>query len=860
MINKIDYKALFAVSPYPYVLIAPDLTILDANNAYLKLTGRKSEEIVGRSVPDAFPIDPANPDATNLEEVRASIAQVIATRRPHITKFYRYAVSQETPDGRIFDQRYWSTVNSPVLNESGEVAFITQNVIDVTDLYSFEDISADPMLEENVKKTSILKEFNRVQMHETMTRAVNDERSYLRTLFNQSPGFIAIFKGRHHVFEMVNEAYYQLVGHRDIIGKPLWEALPDTQGQGFEKLLDNVYEKREAFVGRGMQLSVQKEPGAALTRMYIDLLLQPLLASDGSVTGIFVQGHDVTENYESQLAKREADKRLKEALQRQAFQLELSDVLRQLSDADTIFKKTSALLGKYLQASRVVYGEYDRLNKQVAFHSNHTDSIVAEMNGMYPVNAFGASNFVSIENGTTWISEDIEHDPRTSAPEIWSTFKSMDIYSGVVVPLNRNGALIACLFVNSSSPRKWAEVDVRLIEDVAERVWNAIERVRAEQALRDADRRKDQFLAMLAHELRNPLAPISAAAELLKLAQIEPERMQMLSEIISRQVNHMTGLVGDLLDVSRVTSGLVVLNKEEVDVKRVVADAVEQIRPLIEARRHRFGVQITSDSAYVQADYKRLVQILANLINNAVKYTPDGGNIMVHLETAGENVVLRVSDDGIGVTPDLLPNVFKLFSQAERSSDRSQGGLGLGLALVKSLAELHGGSVSAISKGQNAGSEFIVKLPRHHKIFHNEASVDNRHDASVYIKSQSLRLLIVDDNIDAANSLAMLLEAIGHHVTVENDSQSALALAKKESFDAYLLDIGLPGMDGNELARRLRVLPRSETALLVAISGYGQQVDRERAKESSFDHYLVKPANPAKLAKVLSQPRASSLH
>lgn len=857
MVYEIDYKALFSASPYPHVLIAPDLTILDANDAYLVLTGRKAEEIVGRNVADAFPIDATHPETTNISEVRSSIEQVIATGKPHIAPFFSYALARETGAGRVFDQRYWKAVYSPMFDAQGEVTFITQNVIDVTDLYYFDEISDASRLEDNLRSSQLLNEFNRAQMHDTMTQIVNDERSYLRNLFNQAPGFIAIFKGRHHVFDMVNEAYYQLVGHREILGKPVWEALPDVQGQGFEELLDQVYESGEAYVGRGMRLRAQKAPNAPLSDMYIDFVLQPLFTSDRSVSGIFVQGHDVTEAFEAQLAKREIDQQLQQALRRQSFQLELADTLRQLSDATDIFERTSALLGRYFDVSHVVYGEYGLLDKQITFHSSFAKHNASELTGTHPASAFGSSNFTMLENGTSWVSEDIEHDLRTSAPQVWTMFKTFDIYSGVAVPLNRNSTSIACLFVNDSKPRKWSRPDVRLIEDVAERVWSTIERVRAQEALLAADRRKDQFLAMLAHELRNPLAPISAAAELLKLARIEPERIQSLSEIISRQVNHMTGLVADLLDVSRVTSGLVVLDKEEVDAKRVVADAVEQIRPLIEARHHRFAVHMTPDAAYVMGDYKRLVQILANLINNAVKYTADGGNILVRMEIVDDQVVFRVLDDGMGVTPDLLPNVFKLFSQAERSADRSQGGLGLGLALVKSLVELHGGSVAVSSKGKDMGSEFTFKLPRHR--MHREPSISLHDDAGSYVKSKSLRLLVVDDNVDAANSLAMLLEAIGHHVTVENDPQSALALAKEESFDAYLLDIGLPGMDGNELARRLRVLPKARSSLLVAITGYGQQADRDRARESSFDHYLVKPANPSKLAKVLSEPRASAM-
>lgn len=988
MTQKPDFEALFTASPYPYLLVTTDLTIIGANTAYLHSTGRKAEDIVGKHIFDAFPANPADPGSTNLREVRASIERAIATRLPHTTAFLRYAVPHETPEGRVFEERYWSTVHTPVFDAHGEVAFVSQNAIDVTDLYTFDKASQAPSLERNLKSGQDVKDFNRLQMHEAMTRILNDERSHLRSLFNQAPGFIAVIMGRKHVFEMVNEAYYQLVGHRDILGKPVFDALPEVAGQGFEQLLNTVFETGQPFVGRGLKVWMQREPSGPLSEIYVDVLYQPLFAPDGSVSGIFAQGHDVTETYNAQLAKRAADERLqdgmlaarmvvwdwdlesgrvsfsdnaafvfgaswdnieqmwatvhpddaerladaqkraiaekseyheasrlirpdngeiiwldnrgkvlcdasgtpyafrgvslditerkrveselarvnqalaeqveqlKKARERQTFRLRFADLLRRLSDPSEIFTKTSELIGRHLHVCRVLYGEYDFEKKLVTYHSNYTDGTVSELNGAYPAGSFGAANFASLEGGTTWICDDLAHDPRTAGPDTWPTFEALDIYSAVVVPLSRNGTLIACLFINDSKPRKWTDDEVRLIEDVAERIWNAVERVRAEQALLQADRRKDQFLAMLAHELRNPLAPISAAAELLKLPRLDAERIRYTSDIIGRQVNHMTGLIDDLLDVSRVTRGLVVLDKEEVDIKRVVSDAVEQVRPLIAARSHHFTVNMHPESACVVGDYKRLVQVLANLINNAAKYTPEGGNILVRMDATEECVVLSVLDDGIGISQELLPNVFELFAQAKRTPDRSQGGLGLGLALVKSLVELHGGSVAAESKGHNAGSRFTVRLPRFVKK-NDGQSIQDDGNAATLASAKSLRLMVVDDNVDAAQMLAMLLETTGHQVLVEHDSQSALERARHEAFDACLLDIGLPGMDGNELARRLRAMPATKKALLVAITGYGQRFDRESAAESGFDHYLVKPANPTTLAALLADVKNS---
>jgi signal transduction histidine kinase/CheY-like chemotaxis protein/PAS domain-containing protein len=851
MPNKPDFQALFDTSPYPYLLLsAPDLTIIGANPAYLRSTGKTAREIVGKNVFIAFPENPADPESTNVAEVRTSIERAIATKLPDTTPFLRYAVPHETPDGTVFREIYWSAVHTPVLSADGEVAFVAQNAIDVTDLYNFDKSAQVAQLRPELVSPASVKDFNRSQMHEAMTRVLNDERSHLRTLFNQAPGFIAVLRGKTHVFELANEAYYQLLGHRDIIGKPIWQALPDVAGQGFEQLLDGVYETGQPYVGRRLKIQIQREPGGPLTENYIDLLYQPIFNAHGAVTGIFAQGHDVTETERARAALADKVEQLEKSRARQAVRLHLADVLRHVSSANDIFAKTSKLMRKHLDASRVLFGNYDVASKQVTFHTSIVDHGTTELSGTYPAASFSASKFESLENGTTWICEDMAHDPRTSGPDSWPTFQSFGICAGVAVPLSRSGSLVSCMFVNDNKPRKWTDGEVALIEDAAERAWNAVERMRAEDALREADRRKDQFLAMLGHELRNPLAPISAAAELLQLAASDPGRVKSVSKIIARQVGHMTGIVDDLLDVSRVTSGLIVLQKEEVDIKRVVLDAVEQIRPVIETRRHTLSVKTAHGPVYISGDYKRLVQILANLLNNAAKYTPEGGEIVVSMKAADDEVFVSIQDNGIGIDQNLLPSLFELFAQGERSSDRSQGGLGLGLSLVKSLVELHGGRVTARSKGLGRGSEFIICFPRVSQ--KTEVPALRLQTKKSVPQAGSLRIMVVDDNVDAAVMLALLLEFNGHQVTIEHDPQRALERAALEPFDSFLLDIGLPGMDGTELAHRLRRMPISHKALMVAITGYGQQFDRKNALKAGFDHYFVKPIEPPKLLVVLT--------
>ncbi|MGJ7917556.1 ATP-binding protein [Massilia sp. LXY-6] len=379
------------------------------------------------------------------------------------------------------------------------------------------------------------------------------------------------------------------------------------------------------------------------------------------------------------------------------------------------------------------------------------------------------------------------------------------------------------------------------------------ERKQAEEKLRAADQRKDEFLAMLAHELRNPLAPISAAADLLKIGRLDEARVRQSSAIIGRQVRHMTSLVDDLLDVSRVTRGLVTLARAPVAARTIVDEAIEQVRPLFEARRQSLAVKMADPDATVLGDKARLVQVLTNLLNNACKYTPEERRIEVDARAGPQGLVLAVRDEGIGMEPELPSRVFDLFSQAKRSSDRSQGGLGLGLALVKNLVELHGGSVACSSPGLGQGSSFIVTLPLMQAAPAHDAGTAA---AALADQARPLRLLVVDDNVDAAATLAMLLEACGYVVMVENDSLRALDRALREQPDAALLDIGLPEMDGNELARRLRADPRTRPALLVAITGYGQEQDRRAALEAGFDHHMVKPVDLDKLAAILAEVKS----
>jgi PAS domain S-box-containing protein len=370
-----------------------------------------------------------------------------------------------------------------------------------------------------------------------------------------------------------------------------------------------------------------------------------------------------------------------------------------------------------------------------------------------------------------------------------------------------------------------------------------------EQELRENDKRKDEFLAMLAHELRNPLAPICNALHALKkLGAPEPQAIR-LRDTMDRQVNHLTRLVDDLLDVSRITRNKITLHKESLELAAVVTRAIEVSRPLIVERRHRLSVSLPTRAVRLEGDMVRLAQMLSNLLNNAAKYTPEGGEIWVTAELTRGEVAIRVKDSGIGIPPQAQPYVFDLFTQGDRTPDRSQGGLGIGLTLVRRLAELHGGHVDVRSAGPGAGSEFEVRLPASEAESKREAPAPAT--ATEAHPANRRRILVVDDNADAAETMAMLLEFSGHEVRMSYEGLAALETARAFRPHAVLLDIGLPGIDGYEVARRMRGIEETKNAFLIAVTGYGKTEDRIKALTSGFNYHITKPVDPAELEIVI---------
>ncbi len=428
-------------------------------------------------------------------------------------------------------------------------------------------------------------------------------------------------------------------------------------------------------------------------------------------------------------------------------------------------------------------------------------------------------------------------------------------YIGVPIPV-RDQVLGVLTFVAAESGRVYGPADLAVAQDLGRRVGIAIENARLYAEVKEADRKKDEFLAMLAHELRNPLAPISNALQILRMTGMNGPTAERARAMMDRQVQHMVRLVDDLLDVSRIMQGKIELRKEPVEVAAVVARAVETARPAIDAQRHELTITLPPEPVLVEADPVRLAQVVSNLLNNSAKYMEAGGHIWLSAERRAGHLVLRVRDAGIGIAPDLLARIFDLFVQAEHGVGRAQGGLGIGLTLVKRLVELHGGSVTAHSDGPGKGSEFVIVLPALPPTRPAAPPAAEPAEAPSAAPPPALRVLVVDDNVDAAESLATLLRLEGQDVRVAHDGPAALEAAPAYRPDVVFLDIGMPGMDGYEVARRLRREPGLEGVLLVALTGWGQDEDRRRSREAGFDEHLVKPVDPAAVATLLHAGQA----
>ncbi|HVE53566.1 MAG TPA: ATP-binding protein [Ramlibacter sp.] len=797
---------------------------------------------------------------------------------------------------------------------------------------------------------------------------VEAERRALSQVFERSPSFMCLLTGPDHVFTRANEHYRRLVGDRDLLGKPLSEALPEVVAQGFVELLDEVFRTGEPYVGRDVLVQLRRSPDEPADTRVVDFTYQAVQGADGSTTGIMVQGIDLTERKRAEAELRAKDARLQLVMNNvKDYAVVVTDaagtVVEWAAGAERItgFPATEAIG----QAVDLLFTEADRAAGQPArerreacetgkaedarwhrrsgggqfFANGVTAPLYDEFGDLHGfgkifrdataewqarqrlagvARASGSLNTVlsvdaitkvltdearaiigahravtSLAMGDDWeqsistVSAS-ERDAQSGLSEAGSAGKDLfremarthrpirltreeavrnpawpslgqdaELHAPprglLAVPLaGHGGKYLGLLQLSDKFEGDFTEEDEAILQQLAATAAVGIENARLYDSLKEQDRRKDEFLAMLAHELRNPLAPVRTGLEVLRRTGSRDKVSIDTREMMARQIGHMVRLIDDLMDVSRISTGKLALKEEILRLQDVVDTAVEAAKPLLLARNHEFRVTMEEPQLRIRGDLTRLAQVIGNLLNNAAKYTPPGGTIMLSAQRCDGEALIRVQDSGEGIAMETLPHIFELFTQARRTVDRADGGLGIGLALARKLVQMHGGSLEASSPGPRLGSTFTIRLPVAAEVQPpSEPAGALAPDASS--EARPLRVVVVDDNVDAAETFALVLGMSGHQTSMAHSGPQALELIASFRPDVVFLDIGLPGMSGYDVARQLRSRPESRALTIVALTGWGSEADRARARQAGFDHHLTKPVELAAASSILDQ-------
>jgi PAS domain S-box-containing protein len=673
----------------------------------------------------------------------------------------------------------------------------------------------------------------------------NERLAQLNTIYASAPVGLC-FVDRELRYVSINDALAAMNGHpaEYHIGKTIRAAVPeiaDAVAPYYRKVIDSG----RPVVDVEIQGVTAARPNEQRSWSYT---FYPVQNASGDLLGVNVAVRDTT--------------RRKQAEADTLFLLDLAECIRFAANADELMWAVAVALGEHLRGNRCAFveidSEHDRFMVQRDYHP-HVPSLV----GSYTLSAFSPAVISAGQAGQTIIIFDVARDQRTAA--YVEAYRQTGVCAFIATPLLRDGQLVSGLIVAAIEPRDWSERDAALLNVVAERTWLAVEKLRLDHALRerdaalrDADRRKDEFLATLAHELRNPLALIRNVVSLLQSPGSSESEFHWGRDIIDRQVNYLTRLTDDLFDVSRITREQLDLQKEPVNLAEVITAAVESSRPLIDQRGHELTVNVCQKTILVEADKIRLTQVFMNLLNNAAKYTPQPGRIWLSVDQTGERAVVRVKDTGIGLATESLPRLFDLFYQVDRSFTRAEGGLGLGLTLVRRLVEMHGGIVEVHSPGVNQGSEFIVHLPVLHEQLQVRPSRDEVGDG-LASPTRLRRILVADDFPESAATLARLLQQDGNEVKVAQDGDEAVETAAHFRPDVVVLDIAMPKLNGYDAARKIREQPWGKNMVLIALTGWGQQQDRRRTQEAGFDAHLTKPINYAAITELLTNLSADAL-
>lgn len=641
---------------------------------------------------------------------------------------------------------------------------------------------------------------------------------------------------------LCNNAFLELLGFENreaVLGKKLHEVIHHSHPDGshYSHLDCPIYQAASA--GTRAQVKDEVFFRADGTAFPVEYRVEPIV-QNGLLQGAICTFSDITRQVQ-------AEKRV-------TLFHSLKDRLHALATPTEIVRTAVEMLGHHLQVSRVGFGKIASDNETITFDIDYADG-VSHLIGDFPMANFGVANMAALQDGETTAYSDLRIDPRTRDAD-WSLIQTR---SAMAVPLIRDKRLKAVLYLNHCDVRIWEKDEIALVQDVATSTWDALERVYAEEDLRkiaadlsEVNHRKTEFLATLAHELRNPLAPIRTGLELMRIAEDKPETVKRVRIMMERQIGNMVHLIDDLLDIARISSGKIALKKKIISLQQVVTAAVETSMPVIENKRHELVVNLPNETLLINADVVRMTQVLSNLLTNAAKYTPSNGRLDLTCIEDGGDVVIQVSDNGIGIAEESLTQVFEMFAQIQQSSERASGGLGIGLSLVQRLVDMHGGTVSAASPGQGQGSTFKVRLP-----LAGEAACLGMEDAggkaalNADSQARALQILVADDNKDAAEMLAKLLQVAGHDVRIANDGHHAVRIGLADKPHVAIVDIGMPGLNGYEVAKMLRKSPDLRHTVLIALTGWGSTEDLAASRRAGFDHHLTKPVQIAKIEQIL---------
>lgn len=742
----------------------------------------------------------------------------------------------------------------------------------------------------------------------------------LEEVFRNAPSFLHVLRGPEFVFELANDAYYQLVGHRELIGRPAFEALPETAHGGYQHRLSEVMATGEPFMGFELPMTLIRTPGGVPEERFIDLVYLPLFDADGTCRHVLGHGIDVTTHVQkrkkTEEALRESDERFRRALQIDTVGIIFLTVEGRITEANDAFLAMSGFSREDQQAGRLRCEEmtppewtsvslraieefkatgrttpYEKeffrkdgsrwwallVAKQLSEHEG-VEYIIDITEGKRAEQSLRESEarFRAVAEASPALTWQVD----THGNAVFLNQRFMEMFGmtadmlmptgwqSIIHPDDASGYMAA--LQQALRDRSRFQQRVRVKTETGEWRWlesyalpwftaddeyaghvgvsiDITDAVNAEAALVETSRRKDEFLATLAHELRNPLAPISNALALIARPD-GVKAIPRLLPVINRQVNYMVRLVDDLLEISRISSGKIELRQAPVNLAVVLRNAIEASMSLINEKEHKLSVFIPEAPLIVYADAVRLEQVFRNLLNNAARYTRKGGQIWLTAHQEDEDAVVSVRDNGIGILAGMLPRLFDMFAQERRNGVGTQEGLGIGLNLVARLLQMHGGSVEAMSGGRDRGSEFVVRLPLSEKPARESAAEPGK----AIPPPPGIRVLVVDDNHDAAEVLALLLESMGLNAKTVNSGPAALAAIPDYRPNALLMDIGMPGMSGYDVARRIREQPEFNGIKLVALTGWGQEEDRRLSRDAGFDYHLTKPVDSRILKDLIS--------